>query len=617
MIDAALDFMEKSPDRSLGIVTLNQKQRDLLIEEMEYALRNRSKTRIYIDSWNERNDGLQSFFIKNLENVQGDERDVIFIRTVYGPEKVGGPIMQRFGPINGLAGRRRLNVLFTRAKMQIVTFSSMTAADIRADESGNPGTYMLKRWLEYSAIGVLDGGKVTEREPDSDFEVFVIDQIKAMGCDAVPQVGVAGYFIDIGVKHPSWPHGFILGVEFDGASYHSSRSARDRDRLRQEVLENLGWHFHRIWSTDWFNDPLREAVRLKDAITQRLDDLKEQANKVTSTSPVALMAADSATKEEEDFGEEPDDEQMGDLDEDYGFGVEVGAGDTVQFRYLSDPDKVLKVTLDELINDPSKGIVGIFEPLGEALLGTEEGDEIDVLIGSHLRRAIVEKVEQKLEVGNAPPQSPIKAGQTLQYSGQNRESSDEPQRRPLPGDIRKGGADMDTQEDWLTPANRRLNPDTFYNDDYKFTLRGLGTEIIDQLGPITLRYLCQKIARLHGFQRTGAQIRKTVWAAVHRERRIQKGPSGENIFWPSQQTPQEVIKFRGLKIGGEERPWKHVPYPEKLGLALEAISADGTQHSPVDYIGNRLGLARLTASTKAELLELIREAKRLKDEIKD
>ena len=197
MVDVGLDFMERNPHRSLGMVTVNQKQRDLLIEEIEYALRNRRKANDYINYWNDKNDGLESFFVKNLENVQGDERDVIFIGTVYGPAQPREPVMQRFGPINGLAGKRRLNVLFSRAKEQIVTFSSMTAADIRADENGNPGTYLLKRWLEYSATGVLEGGKLTHKDPDSDFEVFVIDQIKAMGCEAIPQVGVAGYFIDI------------------------------------------------------------------------------------------------------------------------------------------------------------------------------------------------------------------------------------------------------------------------------------------------------------------------------------------------------------------------------------------------------------------------------------
>jgi hypothetical protein len=150
----------------------------------------------------------------------------------------------------------------------------MRSADFAAEEHGNAGAFMLKRWLEYSKTGILQGGIETNREPDSPFEEYVIQQLKAIGCEPVPQVGVAGFFIDIGIRHPSWPHGFIMGVECDGATYHSSKSARDRDRYRQEVLEGLGRHLHRIWSTDWFENPAREAERLRKAIETRLFDLR-------------------------------------------------------------------------------------------------------------------------------------------------------------------------------------------------------------------------------------------------------------------------------------------------------------------------------------------------------
>ena len=183
--------------------------------------------------------------------------------------------MQRFGPINGITGKRRLNVLFTRAKQRIVTFSSMRASDIRAEESSNQGVFLLKSWLEYSATGqMMQDSALQSREPGSVFEEYVIEQLEAMGCHVVPQVGISGYFIDIGVKHPNWPHGFIMGVECDGATYHSAKSARDRDRLRQEVLKGLGWHLHRIWSTDWFENPLKQSEKLKEVIKQRLQMLQ-------------------------------------------------------------------------------------------------------------------------------------------------------------------------------------------------------------------------------------------------------------------------------------------------------------------------------------------------------
>jgi very-short-patch-repair endonuclease len=400
VVEAIIEFMQRDPDRSLGVVTLNQKQRDLITEEFEYVIANNRAVQRYVDAWEERNDGLEYFFIKNLENVQGDERDVIFIGTVYGAEEPGARVMQRFGPINGLAGKRRLNVLFTRAKQKIVTFSSMTAADIEADEHSNAGTYMLKRWLEFSASGGLDAGDETDREPDSDFEVFVIDQIRAMGCKPVPQVGVAGYFVDIGIRHPEWPHGFILGVECDGATYHSAKSARDRDRLRQEVLEKLGWRLHRIWSTDWFNNPRQESEKLRRIISERLTELKSREHQYVRTpreQPVrppapkafAMRGTEDLFDREQSLAplsiarkQNPQSERR----------VEIG--DTVRVRYLTDDKRIVKITISNAQSDLSRGVVHHKTPVATALLGAEEGDEVEVLVGSYIRQALVESIQK-------------------------------------------------------------------------------------------------------------------------------------------------------------------------------------------------------------------------------
>lgn len=390
MIDAIVKFMKESPHRSLGVVVLNQKQSELLREEMNRALKSEPVASKYVEMWKEKNDGLEEFFIKNLENVQGDERDVIFIGTVYGPDKVGGPVMQRFGPINGLSGRRRLNVLFSRAKHRIVTFSSMTSADIQAQETGNPGAYMLKCWLEYSATGILDAGQTTHREPDSDLEIFVMDQIRSMGCIPVPQVGAAGYFIDIGVRHQDWPHGYILAVECDGASYHSTKSARDRDRLRQQVLEGKGWHFHRVWSTDWFNDPMLEKERLRQAILKRLETLRTDLGSVheatANQSNFEQSTADGLITEDEPIARAtelvPDEK-----------GIKVG--DRVRVKYLSGTANTIEVTITDGQSSADKGLISVDQPLGRALMGGQEGEEIEVLVGSYIRKALIEKVFQR------------------------------------------------------------------------------------------------------------------------------------------------------------------------------------------------------------------------------
>ena len=388
IVDAILDFMRSDADRSLGVVTLNQKQRDLISEEFEYALGQDPVAQRYVDKWRKENDGLEEFFIKNLENVQGDERDVIFIGTVYGPELKDARVMQRFGPINGVAGKRRLNVLFSRAKEKIVTFSSMSSSDVLAEENGNAGVYMLKRWLEYSATGLLDSGIATLREPDFDFEAFVIDQIKSMGLQPVSQVGVAGYFIDIGVRHPSWPHGYVLGVECDGASYHSAKSARDRDRLRQEILENLGWRLHRIWSTDWFNNPRREAERLRTVIEQRMQEMRAVEAELKLSIDVSESAAtDSQTSNERRAADVLDAENPHSA-----AGPYIEIGDTVRVRYLTDDRKTLQVTIGRMRNDTANGIIHYETPMAKALLGAEVGDEVEVLVGSYVRSALVEAI---------------------------------------------------------------------------------------------------------------------------------------------------------------------------------------------------------------------------------
>ena len=264
VVAAAVRHMEERPDLSLGVCTMNSDQKDLILEEFERERDRNPTVQAYVARWEKENDALEEFFIKNLETIQGDERDVMFISTLYGPDLSGGRVLQRFGPINSVNGHRRLNVLFSRAKRKMVTFTSMKPSDILT-EGKKKGVEMFRAWLEYCRTGKIEGTEGLGGETESPFEKYVADQIAAMGCEVVPQVGVAGFRIDLGVRHHEWPYGFILGVECDGATYHSSRSSRDRDRLRQEVLEGLGWKLHRIWSTDWFRNPrpeIENCVRL-------------------------------------------------------------------------------------------------------------------------------------------------------------------------------------------------------------------------------------------------------------------------------------------------------------------------------------------------------------------
>lgn len=284
VVDAVLDHMQNRPGESLGVVALNFEQRELIEELLDRRLR----TEPFAIAYQERmNGGPEPMFIKNLENVQGDERDVIFVSTTYGPDARGNQY-QRFGPINGPNGHRRLNVLFTRSKKRTEVFSSLDPDKIQVSSSSAWGLRVLKQYLTFARTGILEASNDGGLQPTNDFERSVGAVLRQKGFDVIPQVGVAGFFIDLGVRHPTKPGTYLLGIECDGASYHSGRSARDRDRLRQEILENQGWKIHRVWSTDWFKSRNTEIARL----LKRIDDLLnsdpdyleelERAKRVTS-----------------------------------------------------------------------------------------------------------------------------------------------------------------------------------------------------------------------------------------------------------------------------------------------------------------------------------------------
>jgi len=265
VVNAVLNHLRSCPELSLGVVALNHQQRELIDDLLTERTRHDEMARLFFERQKET---AEPFFVKNLENVQGDERDVIFISVTYGRDKHGN-LFQRFGPINLAQGPRRLNVLFTRAKHRVVVFSSIDPDELRTDSSSPPGVAILKAYLRYAKTGQLEAEKLSEvRQPQSDFEIAVANALKRQGFECESQVGVAGFFIDIAVRHPQQPGSFILGIECDGASYHSAKSTRDRDRLRQMILENLGWAIHRIWSTDWFTNSRREIEKVTDLIRQ-------------------------------------------------------------------------------------------------------------------------------------------------------------------------------------------------------------------------------------------------------------------------------------------------------------------------------------------------------------
>jgi very-short-patch-repair endonuclease len=207
-----------------------------------------------------------------------------------------GRLHYNFGPLNQQGGGRRLNVLVTRARQRCVVFSSFTDEDMDPAQSAAPGVRALRRYLAFARTGELEMPEVGARDEDSPFEDAVARALEGFGHIVHQQVGVAGYFIDIAISDPSARGRFVLGVECDGATYHSTRSARDRDRLRQAVLEGLGWRIHRIWSTDWFRDRKRCLERAEAAIAAALEAARGSEVALEGLSGASPASSGSATK---------------------------------------------------------------------------------------------------------------------------------------------------------------------------------------------------------------------------------------------------------------------------------------------------------------------------------
>jgi len=374
VVDAAIEHMINFPEESLGIVTLNQTQRDLIEDLMDKKVRNIDEAQSFISNWEEEG---WPFFVKNLENVQGDERDIIFISTTFGKPAGADKVRQNFGPISRPDGWRRLNVLFTRARRKIELFTSMLPEDIIIAAGTPAGTRALRDYLDFAKRGILTSTEVTGREEDSDFEISVGDMLRNRGYEVVPQVGVAGFFIDLAVRNPDRPGEFLAAVECDGASYHSSASARDRDRIRQCILESLGWkgRIWRVWSTDWFYNPRRESEKLLNFLEERreiskTEQIDYEMEEVFEEDDAVII---QSTSEEASDTSEP---SMPVANEE----LYVEIGDLVTYCHVDSPDERKTAMIVETESNTQKNFINENTPLAKAMLDSTVGDTVGIVV---------------------------------------------------------------------------------------------------------------------------------------------------------------------------------------------------------------------------------------------
>ena len=272
VVKSVSEHAHDRPHESLGVITMGIKHMERIGEALRRA---RQIDPVLDDYLNEVFYGTEKFFVKNLKRVQGDERDAILISIGYG-KSADGRMLYRFGPLNNAGGERRLNVAVTRARSRIAVISSFSSADMDPARLKADGAQMLRDYLRYAESGGTDlGERRRERDSLNPFEADVLAQLSTAGLSLECQVGCSGYWIDFAAKHPTEPGRYVLAIEADGVMYHSSATARDRDRLRQDHLERLGWRFHRIWSSDWFHHREREVSATVLAFNEALSEPRQ------------------------------------------------------------------------------------------------------------------------------------------------------------------------------------------------------------------------------------------------------------------------------------------------------------------------------------------------------
>lgn len=298
---------EPEGDRfTLGVITFNTQQQSLILDLLDAERREDPEVEWFFADERE-----EPVIVKNIENIQGDERDVMLFSITFGPDEAG-KFSVNFGALNGDGGEKRLNVAVTRARREMHIVSSIRADSIDLSKTRAVGVRDFKAFLDYAERGAIalpaaDEGSLGPAE--SPFEESVVDALEAKGWEVRTQIGVSGFRIDLGVVHPKRSGAFIAGIECDGAQYHSSATARDRDKVRQAVLEGLGWKILRIWSTSWFRNSNEVCDRVHVSLLQLLEEEEEEEESGAvvfspdSLEPVSLGIADQNLEPE---GGDPD-----------------------------------------------------------------------------------------------------------------------------------------------------------------------------------------------------------------------------------------------------------------------------------------------------------------------
>jgi very-short-patch-repair endonuclease len=490
----------KSSTHSIGVVTFNGDQQRLIENMLDQARRSDPSLEAHFD----RNQTNEPILVKNIENVQGDERDVIIFSVAVGPDKTGR-VTAQISSLNNEGGHRRLNVAITRARRELLVFATLRPEQIDLGRTSAKGVVDFKHFLEFAENGaraIAEAFSPTGRDTESPFEDAVKLALEVKGWEVHPQVGVSFFRVDLGVVHPDFPGRYLAGVECDGATYHRSATARDRDRLREMVLTDLGWRIRRIWSTEWWMD----ASSALEKVHARLEaDLAaDRASRVAQEAPIEP----AATTTTEGAPERPE------------------AAPDMEGPDATQPAQAQQAVLPEPAND--------HEPLRLYARG--------------------------------------------------------------PASAKPGSDDMPATYTKADPSVIVApDRDRFYEVSYRADIRRMVDHVVEIEGPIYFDVLVDRIARAHGFQRSGDAVQSIVGGALGRYRFATTKDDEREVIWPKDAPGGKMTRYRGA--GGREHG--DIPLAELTGL-VEILRSRGLEDEDeiVRGLQDHFGLGRLAASTR-------------------
>ena len=512
----------KTSTQSIGVVTFNGDQQRLIENMLDQARRSDPALEAHFD----RNQTGEPVLVKNIENVQGDERDVIIFSVAVGPDKTGR-ITAQISSLNGEGGHRRLNVAVTRARSELLVFATLRPEQIDLGRTSAKGVVDFKHFLEFAEHGaraIAEAFSPTGRATESPFEDAVMRALEDKGWEIHPQVGVSFFRVDLGIVHPDFPGRYLAGVECDGATYHRSATARDRDRLREMVLNGLGWKIRRIWSTDWWMDASSAAEKIHARLIADLDFNR-------ASRPPAETAKEA-------------------LDTEAPVAAETGA------------------TAED--DGPQGGEVA---PSGKAAKPEPETTT----------RAIELETQEPLRFPSEPANDRDPVEQPRIYARGPTPAAPDP--ATTPGNYAK--ADPSTV---AAPDRAR-----FYDVTYRGALRNMIDHVVEIEGPIYFDVLIDRIARAHGFQRSGETVQRIIRAALGRSRFPATRDGDREIIWPQNANPGDKAPYRGAG----DREHGDVPLPELAGLA-DLLRTKGLEDNEdlIRGMQEHFGLGRLAISTR-------------------